>query len=216
MQYLKCAQLLETDLATELALQQDAPLRLVLALNADTMGTWFFPALSTILSRENVLLDLTVEDQGHTYTLLESGMAIACISTEPKLMHGCTAELLGVMRYWLLSTNAFRQRWFAEGLTRDAARSAPIIAHTHKGTLQSSFLLNNLGLQEGAYPCHYIPGAHSHFNAVRHGLGYGVVPELLRNTESDPMISLAPNHQTDVALYFHTWKVQSPRMEYLE
>ena len=215
MQYLKRAQLLETDLATELALQQDAPLSLVLALNADTVGTWFFPALSTILNREHVLLDLTVEDQDHTYMLLESGMAIACISTEPKPMRGCTAELLGIMRYWLLSTNAFRQRWFAQGLTRDAARSAPVIAHTRKDTLQSSFLLNNLGLQEGAYPCHYIPGAQSHFNAIRHGLGYGMVPELLLDAEEEQMVSLAPNHPTDVALYWHTWKVQSPRMELL-
>ncbi len=130
-------------------------------------------------------------------------------------MCGCTAELLGIMRYWLLSTDAFRQRWFAQGLTRDAARSAPVVAHTHKDTLQSSFLLNNLGLQEGAYPCHYIPGAQSHFNAIRHGLGYGMVPELLRDAEGDQMVSLAPNHPTDVALYWHTWKVQSPRMEHL-
>ncbi|MFT5643147.1 MAG: LysR family transcriptional regulator (chromosome initiation inhibitor) [Janthinobacterium sp.] len=215
MQYLKRAQLLETDLANELALQQDAPLTLVLALNADTVGTWFFPALSEILIHENVLLDLTVEDQDHTYTLLESGLAIGCISTEPKPMRGCSAELLGVMRYWLLATSAFSQRWFPDGLTREAARSAPVVSHTHKDTLQSSFLQNNLGLTEGAYPCHYIPGAHSHFNAIRHGLGYGMVPQLLHHAQHEELISLAPNNPADVALYWHTWKVQSPRMEHL-
>jgi hypothetical protein len=67
MQYLKRAKLLEADLEAELAVQQDAPLTLVLALNADSMGTWFFPALSEVLIRERVLLDLTVEDQDHTY-----------------------------------------------------------------------------------------------------------------------------------------------------
>ena len=86
MQYLKRARLLEADLEAELAVQQDAPLTLVLALNADSMGTWFFPALADILNRERVLLDLAVEDQDHTYTLLETGMAIGCISTEPKPM----------------------------------------------------------------------------------------------------------------------------------
>ncbi len=217
MQYLKRAQMLEADLAAELAVEQDAPMRLVLALNADSIGTWFFPALSDVLIREKVLLDLTVEDQDHTYTLLETGMAIGCISTEPKPMRGCSAERLGVMRYWLVAAEAFCDRWFVDGLTRKAARSAPVVAYTHKDTLQSSFLLNKLGLPEGAYPCHYVPGAASHFNAIRYGLGYGMVPELLLKASAGKheMIYLAPNKPLELALYWHTWKVQSPRMENL-
>ncbi|MGK5025620.1 HTH-type transcriptional regulator ArgP [Janthinobacterium sp. RB2R34] len=217
MQYLKRARLLEADLEAELAVQQDAPLSLVLALNADSMGTWFFPALADILSRERVLLDLAVEDQDHTYTLLETGMAIGCISTEPKPMRGCSAEPLGVMRYWLVATPAFRQQWFADGLTRAAARKAPVVAYTRKDTLQSTYLQQALGLPEGAYPCHYVPGATSHFNAIRYGLGYGMVPELLLQANPDGQLveRLTPKQPADVALYWHTWKVQSPRMEQL-
>ena len=217
LQYLKRAKLLETDLAAELAVQKDAPLTLVLALNADSVGTWFFPALSEVLIRERVLLDLTVEDQDHTYALLETGMAIGCISSEPKPMRGCSAEPLGVMRYWLVANEAFRARWFPQGLTRKAARSAPVVAYTRKDTLQSAFLESRLGLPEGAYPCHYVPGATSHFNAIRYGLGYGMVPELLlkASAEGDAMVMLAPTRPADVALYWHTWKVQSPRMEQL-
>ena len=217
LQYLKRAKLLEADLEAELAVQKDAPLTLVLALNADSVGTWFFPALSEVLIRERVLLDLTVEDQDHTYALLETGMAIGCISSEPKPMRGCSAEPLGVMRYWLVASEAFRERWFPQGLTRKAARLAPVVAYTRKDMLQSSFLQNRLGLPEGAYPCHYVPGATSHFNAIRYGLGYGMVPELLlhASAEADGMAMLAPNKPADVALYWHTWKVQSPRMEQL-
>lgn len=217
MQYLKRAKLLEADLAAELAVQQDAPLTLVLALNADSIGTWFFPALSDVLIRERVLLDLTVEDQDHTYSLLETGLAIGCISTEAKPMRGCSAELLGVMRYWLVAAEDFRERWFPDGLTRKAARQAPVVAYTHKDTLQSSFLLSRLGLPAGAYPCHYVPGAASHFNAIRYGLGYGMVPELLLKTagKKEEMVHLAPTRPLELALYWHTWKVQSPRMENL-
>ena len=217
MQYLKRARLLEADLEAELAVQQDAPLTLVLALNADSMGTWFFPALADILNRERVLLDLAVEDQDHTYTLLETGMAIGCISTEPKPMRGCSAEPLGVMRYWLVATPAFRQQWFAQGITRTAARAAPVVAYTRKDTLQSNYLQQALGLPEGAYPCHYVPGATSHFNAIRYGLGYGMVPELLLQANPDGKLveMLTPKQPADVALYWHTWKVQSPRMEQL-
>jgi len=217
MQYLKRAKLLEDDLEAELAVEHDAPLTLVLALNADSIGTWFFPALSDVLIRERVLLDLLVEDQDHTYTLLETGMAIGCITTEAKPMRGCIAEPLGVMRYWLVATPAFRQQWFAHGITRQAARTAPVVAYTRKDTLQSSYLQEQLGLPEGAYPCHYVPGATSHFNAIRYGLGYGMVPELLLRANPDGALvdKLAPAQPADVALYWHTWKVQSPRLEQL-
>ncbi len=214
MQYLKRAALLETELAADLAVQHDAPLSLVLALNADSIGTWFFPALSALLIREKVLLDLIVEDQDHTYTLLETGMAVGCISSEAKAMRGCSAELLGVMRYWLVASPAFSAQWFPNGMTRKAARNAPVVAYTHKDTLQSTFLQEKLGLPEGAYPCHYIPGAPSHFNAIQAGLGYGMVPDLLLQAQDNggDLIRLAPQ-PAEVALYWHTWKVQSPRME---
>src|SRR5690606_571030 len=217
LQYLHRAQLLEADLLADLAEQSDAPLVVVAALNADSLGTWFFPALAEVLIRERVLLDLTVEDQDHTYSLLESGLAIGCISTEPKPMRGCTAEALGSMRYRLVASDAFRQRFFPPGLTRAAARRAPVVAYTRKDRLQSAFLVQRFGLPEGSYPTHFVPGAEPHYYAIRYGLGYGMVPELLLKDDlaSGDIIDLAPDAPRDVALYWHTWKVQSPRMENL-
>jgi len=217
MQYLKRATLLEADLMAELAERSDAPLVVVAALNADSLGTWFFPALAEVLIKERVLLDLTVEDQDHTYRLLETGLAIGCISTEPKPMRGCTASPLGSMRYRLVASAAFRQQYFPNGLNRNAARKAPVVAYTNKDRLTSSFLLRQLGLPEGAYPCHYVPGAEPRFNAIRYGLGYGMVPQpLLQDALAEGIVvDLAVDAPLDISLYWHTWKVQSPRMESL-
>lgn len=217
LQYLKRATLLEADLIADLAERSDAPLVVVAALNADSLGTWFFPALAEVLIKERVLLDLTVEDQDHTYNLLETGLAIGCISTEPKPMRGCTASPLGSMRYRLVASSAFRQQHFGKGLSRNAARKAPVVAYTRRDRLTSSFLLQHLGLPEGAYPSHYVPGAEPHFSAIRFGLGYGMVPELLlREALADgAVVDLATDRPLDISLYWHTWKVQSPRMENL-
>jgi LysR family transcriptional regulator (chromosome initiation inhibitor) len=217
MQYLKRATLLEADLMAELAERSDAPLMVVAALNADSVGTWFFPALAEVLIKERVLLDLTVEDQDHTYSLLETGLAIGCISTEPKPMRGCTASALGSMRYRLVASSGFRQQYFPNGLNRNAARKAPVVAYTRRDRLTSSFLLQHLGLPDGAYPCHYVPGAEPRFSAIRFGLGYGMVPELLLpDAKSEgAVVDLAPDAPLDISLYWHTWKVQSPRMENL-
>jgi len=217
LQYLKRATLLEADLLADLAERSDAPLVVVAALNADSLGTWFFPALAEVLMRERVLLDLNVEDQDHTYSLLETGLAIGCISTEPKPMRGCSASPLGSMRYRLVASSDFRQQHFANGLTRNAARKAPVIAYTRKDRLTSSFLLRQLGLPEGAYPCHYVPGTEPRFSAIRYGLGYGMVPELLLHDTlaQGALVDLASDAPLDISLYWHTWKVQSPRMENL-
>ena len=217
LQYLKRATLLEADLIADLAERSDAPLVVVAALNADSLGTWFFPALAEVLIKERVLLDLTGEDQDHTYNLLETGFAIGCISTEPKPMRGCTASPLGSMRYRLVASSAFRQQHFGKGLSRNAARKAPVVAYTRRDRLTSSFLLQHLGLPEGAYPSHYVPGAEPHFSAIRFGLGYGMVPELLlREALADgAVVDLAADRPLDISLYWHTWKVQSPRMENL-
>ncbi|MFL6673244.1 MAG: HTH-type transcriptional regulator ArgP [Massilia sp.] len=216
MQYLRRAYLLKVDLEADLLNSESGALTVSVALNSDSLGTWFFPALASLLVQNQIILDLIVEDQDHTYALLESGMVAGCVSTVAQPMRGCTAEVLGTMRYRLMASTSFRQRWFAGGLTREAARRAPVVAYTRKDTLQSSFLLSYLGLPEGAYPCHYVPGIEAHFTAVRHGLGYAMVPEWLLSSagdENDALVDLAPRHPTDVALYWHTWKVQSPRIE---
>ena len=217
LQYLKRAALLEADLLSDLAERSDAPLVVVAALNADSLGTWFFPALAELLIRERVLLDLTVEDQDHTYNLLETGLAIGCISTESKPMRGCSASPLGSMRYRLVASCGFQQRHFPNGLTRNGARKAPVVAYTRKDRLTASFLQQQLGLPEGAYPCHYVPGTEPRFNAIRYGLGYGMVPELLLHEDlaHGTLVDLASDSPLDISLYWHTWKVQSPRMENL-
>ncbi|MDQ9172003.1 HTH-type transcriptional regulator ArgP [Oxalobacteraceae bacterium R-40] len=216
LQFLRRAQLLQADLEADLLHAEGTSLHVSVALNSDSLGTWFFPALASLLIKERIILDLIVEDQDHTYSLLESGMVAGCVSTVEKPMRGCSVAKLGTMRYRLMASASFRKRWFPKGLTREAARHAPVIAYTRKDMLQSSFLLSRLGLSEGAYPCHYVPGIEAHFAAVRHGLGYAMVPEWLLSSiddERDPLVDLAQRHPTDVALYWHTWNVQAPRME---
>jgi LysR family transcriptional regulator (chromosome initiation inhibitor) len=218
LQYLRRAHSLREELQADLLDLESGPLTVSVALNSDSLGTWFFPALSSLLVKDQILLDLLVEDQDHTYALLKTGMVTGCVSTVAQPMHGCSAEHLGTMRYRLMASTSFRQRWFPDGLTREAARLAPVVAYTRKDTLQSSFLLSYLGLPEGAFPCHYVPGIEAHSTAVRHGLGYGMVPEWLLSVpgnKHDPLVDLAPDHPTDVALYWHAWKLQSPRMDRL-
>lgn len=215
--HLRRTRLMEQDLLADLAGEAAAPLSLVLAVNADTLGTWLLPALADFLVSERVLIDLLVEDQEHTFALLESGQAMACVSAESQAMRGCVAESLGAMRYRLMASPAFVARWFPRGFTRAAARRAPVLVFNRKDGLQAEVLQRELGLPDGAYPCHYVPASEPFVQAIRLGLGYGMVPQMMMGDSlvRGELVDLVPHAPADVALYWHRWKVQAPRLERL-
>lgn len=217
LQYLRRVQSLEEDLRADFAAEHARPLSIAVAVNADTLGSWLMPALAPFLIREQILLDVTVDDQDHTYSLLETGLALGCVSTSAQAMRGCVAEPLGSMRYRCMASPEFRERWFAKGMTRTALRQAPVVVFNRKDRLQADFLQGHYGLTEGSYPCHYIPAPESFMQAIMLGLGWGMLPEVQmgRLWKSGALVDLAPNRPADVALFWHAWKVQTPRMERL-
>jgi len=214
LQYLRRSSLLESEFLSEMGMDS-GPARVTLAVTNDTLATWLLPVLGPILEAEGLLVEFILDDQGHTFALLEAGQALACISGEPEPMHGCSAGALGVMRYRLVAAPAFRQRWFAGGMTREAARHAPVMVFNRKDALQSHFLQRHFDLPEGVYPFHYVPASDPYVNAIRLGLGYGLLPQeqcaaLLAGGE---LVDLTPHLHVDVPLYWHAWRIQPPRLE---
>ncbi|SFU87409.1 LysR family transcriptional regulator ArgP [Pseudoduganella namucuonensis] len=215
--YLRRSRLLEEEYLADLADQEGRPLSVPLAVNNDTLATWLLPELTPFLARENLLLDIALDDQDHTYNLLERGVALAAVSTEAQPMRGCTVQPLGVMRYRMLASPAFAARWFPGGLSREAARKAPLLVFDRKDMLQAVFLQRELGLPPGSYPCHYIPSSDAFLNAILLGLGYGMSPEQQYGglLEQATLLDVAPGRHIDVALHWHSWRVQSPKLERL-
>lgn len=217
VQYLRRSKLLEAEFLADTQEEGARPLSVALAVNNDTLATWLLPELASFLVAQRVLLDIALDDQDHTYTLLERGQALAAVSTEAHAMRGCVAEPLGVMRYHMLASPAFAQRWFPDGLTREAARHAPILVFDRKDQLQSTFMQREFGLPVGSYPCHYIPSSPAFVQAIELGLGWGMVPEQQfgDRVAKGTLLHQAPGRHSDVMLYWHRWRVQSPRLELL-
>ncbi|WP_410498454.1 LysR family transcriptional regulator ArgP [Chitinibacter sp. S2-10] len=217
LQYLRRARVLEQDFLTGFNGEAAAPLTIPLAVNADTLSTWLLPALSDFLISENVLISLTVDDQDHTHALMQQGQALACVSAEPHAMQGCVAHELGILRYRMLASPQFYSRYFADGFKREAVRLAPVMVFNRKDALQASFLQQQFGLRIGAYPEHHVPASEPYLQSILLGLGYGMVPHLQADAliARGELIDLAPQHPTDVRLYWHHWKVQSPKLERL-
>jgi LysR family transcriptional regulator (chromosome initiation inhibitor) len=214
LQFLRRRALLEQEYLTELD-EDTGPVRVALAVNNDTLATWLLPALAPVLIEESLLVEFVLDNQGHTFSLLEQGQAVACIATESEPMRGCTVSPLGLMRYRMVAAPSFARRCFPDGLQREAARRAPVMVFDRKDTLQTQFLLQHLGLPDGAYPFHYVPASETFAQAIRLGLGYGMLPleQCAGMLASGELVDLAPALHADVPLYWHAWRIQPARLE---
>lgn len=216
--HLRRSRLLEDEFLADVGEpEQGASLQVPIAVNNDTLATWLLPGIADFLLAQNIVLDIVLDEQNYTYALLEKGLAVVGISSEPRAMRGCSVQPLGVMRYRMLAAPSFAVRCFPDGFKLDAAKLAPVIVFSRKDLLQADFIRAEVGLLPGAYPVHYVPASEPFMAAIRLGLGYGMLPsqqygDLLASGE---LVDLLPGKYTDVPLYWHAWRVQSPKLERL-
>ena len=214
LQFLRRHALLEAEFMADLETEAGF-VKVALAVNNDTLANWLLPALAPVLIDERVLVDLVLDNQGHTFALLEQGRAVACIAGADTAMRGCTVTPLGLMRYRMVAAPAFMQRWFPDGIHRDAARHAPVMVFDHKDMLQKNFLLQHFGLQEGDYPFHFVPASDPYVQAILLGVGYGMLPQeqCAALLASGALVDVTPGLHVDVPLYWHAWQIQPVRLE---
>ncbi|MFD0270096.1 LysR family transcriptional regulator ArgP [Streptomyces sp. NPDC127106] len=107
---------LERDARAELGMAQDegGPVRLPIAVNADSLATWFLPALTRVPQDPPVLFELHREDESHTTALLREGQVMAAVTSSPDPVAGCTVRRLGRARYLPVASPAFVARHLTE------------------------------------------------------------------------------------------------------
>lgn len=92
--------------------------RITIAVNADSMATWFSAVFDGL---GDVLLDVRIEDQDHSARLLREGVAMGAVTTERNPVPGCRVHPLGEMRYLPVASRPFVQRHLSDGFTAAAA-----------------------------------------------------------------------------------------------
>ena len=189
---------------------------LAVAVNADSLASWFLPGVASLLARHRLLLDIFIEDQDHTHDGLTSGEVMGCVTTLAEPMRGCVAEPLGVMRYRCMATPDLVQRCrTASGaISPHRLLAQPAIIFNRKDALQDVFLAQHFGLRQPHYPRHFAPAVDAFEMALRLGMGWGMVPEL--HVAALPMLQeLVPGAGVDVVLYWQHWARESPSAQRL-
>jgi LysR family transcriptional regulator (chromosome initiation inhibitor) len=207
--------MLEQDLLAELpALAPDAQgrLSLRLAINADSLATWFIAAAAEIAASEPVLLDLSLEDQEHTAERLRSAEVLAAVTALATPVQGCRSHALGAMRYVATASPAFVQRHFAAGLTAEALAAAPCLSFNRQDRLQAQWVRQHTG-QDLVLPTHWLPASQAFVDASCAGLGWGMNPaSLVREALADGRL-LALGAPLFVPLYWQASRLALPMLE---
>lgn len=201
--------MLSTELAEEL--QPGIPhagTRLTLVINSDSLHAWALPGLAAVSG--NVQLEILREDQDYSLDLLRSGVAAAAITATAKPAPGCTSRRLGVMRYLPVCTPGFARRWFGGGVTKETLAGAPVIVYDRKDDLQDRFL-RRFSPKDLQPPRHYVPAAHEFGEALRLGMGWGLLPESEIEADLDQarLQIMAPDSFVDVPLHWQQWRYGS-------
>lgn len=179
-----------------------------LAVNADSMATWFLAPLARLSARHGIDFDLHRDDQNFTARLLESGTVMAAVTSEHTPVAGCSVSPLGVLEYRAAASTSYAERWFPSGVSTEALVAAPFVDFDRRDTLQHEWL-QAWGVSPLGAPRHYVPASHDYALAVELGLGWGMIP---RHQRFAGLVDLGGD-PLRVELFWQQWNLRSPLLD---
>jgi len=206
LNHVQQVRLLEHDLLDQIPALGEREQRLRLAINADSLATWWTPVTGSFCREHDVLLDLVVEDQDVALKRMRDGEVAGCICATSRPVQGARTHPLGSMRYRALASPDYVARHFPQGLSHDALREAPAIVFGPDDRLQHRYL-EMRGYQE-PFPHHLCPSSEGFIQLAQSGMGYGLIPErqVFRELQEGSLVDLDSDSFIDVLLYWHHWR----------
>src|SRR5690606_2762673 len=186
--------LLEADAASALRLDGagEGFTSVPLAVNADSLTSWFLPAIAEVCTQRRIVVDIHREDQDRTAELLASGRVMAAVASRADPVPGCSSTPLGVLVYRPAAARTFAERWFPAGPTADAFAHAPVVDFDHDDELQTRFL-RRVSRRRLDPPRHFVSGSSDFLQAIALGLGWGMLLESqLADAAPGTFVELAP------------------------
>lgn len=192
--------------------ETSTPRSIPLAINADSLSTWALPVLAEQAAALNATFDITREDEGHSLDLLRTGAVLGAVTASSDNVPGCVTTALGELTYTAVATPSFIKNHFGTQASKGTLASAPVVYFDKKDRLQSLFLAR-FG-RDLAPPRHYIPGSSAYLEAVRHGMGWGLIPgPQLAAIPAGELAPIASSARVKVKLYWTRWKVAAELLD---
>jgi len=202
-------QLLEHDLRKDLTSIENPssgiPAVIRIAVNMDSLATWFPDAIQRAGSELNLNFDIIPDDQEHTAERLRSGEALAAVTTEANPLHGCRRVPLGAMEYLAIAAPRFIANNFRDGVSREAISKATHLVFDRKDSLPQQWLLNAFG-ESAPIAGHMLPSLSGYLACCRNGAGWGMMPRISVEPYLDDgsLVEFFPGTSVLVPLYWQS------------
>lgn len=181
-----------------------------LAVNADSLATWFLEPLVRLSQRHPIAFELHRDDQEFTAGLLESGTVMGAVTSRSTPVAGCRVRTLGAMRYEAVATPAFAERWLPDPSAPATLAHAPLVDFDRRDDLQTRWLRSR-GIDDSLPARHRVPASNDFAAAVRLGLGWALLPRFQsQGALDDGDLVLLGGPPIDVPLYWQQWNLRSP------
>ncbi len=191
----------------------DERLTVRVAVNADSLATWFIAAAAAFTAQaRTVLLDLTVDDQDHTAERLRSGAVLAAVTALAKPVAGCNSEALGTVHYVAAASPAFVRDHFAKGVGARTLANAPSLVFDRKDRLQARWV-RRICHRNVETPRHWVPSPTAFVEAACAGMGWGMHPASMvaGAIREGRLVELVPGSTLPVPLYWQQARA-APRL----
>ncbi len=186
-----------------------------LAVNHDSLSTWFMDVAEAVNGTYPVRFDIQTSDTGTTQKLLRAGEVQGVVTSREEPVPGCRSRYLGKMEYLPACSGDFFERYFLRGIERQALLAAPAVSFDRTDDLVARFL-QRYELTGSEVDIHYFPSSHAILDAVSKSLGWSMLPRLLLDSFPEKELIVFDSHVLDVSLYWKTWSLPSSTIEALE
>lgn len=177
-----------------------------LVINADSLATWFVPALARAARETGARFEVLRADETVSAEKLRSGEVMAALTSTSAPVPGCQSSLVGIDRYHAVCAPEFFARHFAGGVAGGSLTLAPTVQFDREDTFQFRFLrefaaagsptgtTGTMGAPAGTDAAHaesagagpehqaaappqvFIPSSTEFAQAVELGMGWGMLP----------------------------------------
>uniref|UniRef100_A0A9E8CPB3 LysR family transcriptional regulator ArgP n=1 Tax=Bosea sp. NBC_00436 TaxID=2969620 RepID=A0A9E8CPB3_9HYPH len=209
--------LLEADISGELqglAGQRDERPTLRVAVNSDSLATWFPLAAAQFTAASGALLELVLDDEAHTAERLRTGEVMAAVSADPAPVAGCRIYPLGALDYAAVASPAFRARHFGKARAVENLRLAPMLRFDRRDELQFRWMREACG-EAVLPPTHWAPSTHGMLELTLAGLGWSMAPVSMATPllAQGRLVELEPLHRIAVPLNWQRTRLNTQLLD---
>lgn len=186
------------------------------AINADSLATWFPGAMARFAAVDDTLLEVSLDDEAHTAEWLRTGQVLAAVSARAEPGPGCRSVPLGRLRYLATASPAFVAHHFEEGVNAATLARAPTLRFSRKDELQRRWIRKACH-RDLDPPTYCLPTTQAFLDAALAGLAWGMNPEHLARSHlaAGRLVELIPGTTLEVPLHWQYARLSPPAVERL-